>query len=117
MFNYRYRPYIPPPNQFNNNGYKNNCYNYFQNNQSPSHNNNCFKNANHINNYSTNNIGNTAFKKDNDLNINNELQIFEIFGLKIYFDDLLILCLLFFLYKEGIKDHYLFISLILLLLN
>ena len=44
-------------------------------------------------------------------------EIFEIFGLKLYFDDLLILGLLFFLYTEGVKDHWLFLSLILLLLS
>lgn len=48
---------------------------------------------------------------------NNGEVIFEIFGLKIYFDDLLIICILLFLYQEGIKDEYLFISLILLLLS
>jgi len=41
----------------------------------------------------------------------------EIMGIKLYFDDLLIICLLFFLYNEGVKDKYLFISLILLLLS
>lgn len=43
--------------------------------------------------------------------------IFEIFGLKIYFDDLLLICIIFFLYQEGIQDQYLFIALILLLLS
>ncbi len=43
--------------------------------------------------------------------------IIEIFGLKIYFDDLLIICILLFLYQEGIHDEYLFIALILLLLS
>lgn len=43
--------------------------------------------------------------------------LFEIFGLKIYFDDLLIICILLFLYQEGINDEYLFICLILLLLS
>lgn len=43
--------------------------------------------------------------------------IFEIFGIKLYFDDLLIIALLFFLYEEGVEDNLLFISLILLLLS
>jgi hypothetical protein len=43
--------------------------------------------------------------------------LFEIMGLKIYFDDLLLICIIFFLYQEGIKDQYLFIALILLLLS
>lgn len=41
----------------------------------------------------------------------------EIFGLRLYFDDILLICLIFFLYNEGVKDQYLFISLILLLLS
>ena len=43
--------------------------------------------------------------------------IFEIFGLKIYLDDALIICILFFLYQEKIKDDGLFLILILLLLT
>ena len=43
--------------------------------------------------------------------------LFEIFGVKLYFDDVLIICILLFLYQEGIQDEYLFISLILLLLS
>lgn len=42
---------------------------------------------------------------------------FELLGIRLYFDDLLILALLFFLYNEGVKDQVLFISLILLLLS
>ncbi len=43
--------------------------------------------------------------------------IFEIFGLKLHFDDVLIICLIFFLYQEGVNDEYLFMALILLLLS
>ena len=42
---------------------------------------------------------------------------FEVFGLKLYFDDILIICILFFLYTEGVQDQELFICLILLLLS
>ena len=42
---------------------------------------------------------------------------FEILGLKLYNDDNLLLCLIFFLYKEDVKDPYLFIALVLLLLS
>lgn len=42
---------------------------------------------------------------------------FEIFGLKLYFDDIIIMCILFFLYSEKVQDEELFICLILLLLN
>lgn len=47
----------------------------------------------------------------------NDDVLFEILGLKIYFDDVLIICILLFLYQEGIQDEYLFIALILLLLS
>ena len=48
---------------------------------------------------------------------NNNDNVFEIFGLTLHFDDILIICLLFFLYNEGVHDTLLFISLILLLLS
>jgi len=44
-------------------------------------------------------------------------QFFEIFGIKLYFDDLLILALIFFLYKEEVNDNYLYIILFMLLLS
>ena len=43
--------------------------------------------------------------------------IFELFGIKLFFDDVLIISLIFFLYNEGVKDQSLFIALILLLLS
>lgn len=52
-----------------------------------------------------------------DSNFENGKDYFEILGLKLYSDDLLLLCLIFFLYNEGVKDQFLFISLILLLLS
>ena len=42
---------------------------------------------------------------------------FEIFGLRLYFDDILIICILYFLYTEGVQDQELFLCLILLLLS
>ena len=42
---------------------------------------------------------------------------FEIFGLKLYFDDILIIALLFLLYNEKVKDTELFVCLTLLLLD
>ena len=44
-------------------------------------------------------------------------EFLDIFGIKLYFDDLMIISLLFFLYAEGVNDYYLFITLILLLLT
>lgn len=46
-----------------------------------------------------------------------EEPIFEILGIELYLDDIIILGLLFFLYQEGVQDEMLFISLILLLLS
>ena len=43
--------------------------------------------------------------------------ILEILGIELYLDDLIILGLLFFLYKEEVHDEMLFLSLILLLLT
>ena len=69
------------------------------------------------NNYKSFNkpLENTEHKKEDKLNYN--LPVFEIMGIKLYNDDLLILALLLFLYEEDIHDQELFLSLILLLLS
>ena len=54
---------------------------------------------------------------DNLFSSNINEPIIEIFGIKLYLYDLIILSILFFLYKEGVQDELLFISLILLLLS
>ena len=41
----------------------------------------------------------------------------DFLGIKLYYDDILLISLIYFLYKEEVKDHYLFVSLILLLLS
>lgn len=41
----------------------------------------------------------------------------DLFGIKLYFDDVLILSLLFFLYKEDVKDEGLFLALVMLLIS
>ena len=46
-----------------------------------------------------------------------EEPIIEILGIQLYLDDIIILGLLFFLYKENVQDELLFFSLILLLLS
>lgn len=57
-------------------------------------------------------------KKEDTIKAENAFEeCFEIFGIKLYFDDLLIIALLFFLYQEEVKDSYLYIALILLLLS
>lgn len=62
---------------------------------------------------SNNSNNNTSNKKNHP----NTEECLEIFGLKLYFDDILIICILFFLYTEGVQDEKLFICLILLLLS
>ena len=43
--------------------------------------------------------------------------IFEVLGHRLYLDDLIIIGVLFFLYKQNVKDEMLYIVLILLLLS
>lgn len=43
--------------------------------------------------------------------------IFEIFGIKLYLDDLIIIGLLFFLYQQNVNDETLYIILFLLLFS
>jgi len=64
----------------------------------------------------TNTNTDTNLKKHPEIKKDNN-EVFEIFGIKLHFDDILLICLIFFLYSEGVKDDYLFISLILLLLS
>lgn len=81
-------------------------------------------NSNKHNDTPSNNPG-TLHTESDDLNQKNNSKksdsgseyFFELFGLKLYFDDILLICLIFFLYQEGVKDDELFISLILLLLS
>lgn len=56
-------------------------------------------------------------KEEREIETQNTEALFEIFGIKLYFDDILLICLIFFLYNEGVQDQYLFIALILLLLS
>lgn len=56
------------------------------------------------------------FKNKKNQNESFAEPILEIMGIKLFQDDILILGLLFFLYKEGVKDEMLFLSLIFLLL-
>lgn len=68
-----------------------------------------------LNDYKTNTHKSKDVYKKSIKNESNAL--LELFGIKLYFDDILLISLIFFLYSEGVKDDYLFISLILLLLS
>ena len=62
---------------------------------------------------------NSSYVKEekNKSNKNTNDFLFDLFGLKIYNDDILLISLIYFLYSEGVKDDGLFIVLILLLLS
>lgn len=48
---------------------------------------------------------------------NTDTDVFNFFGLELHFDDILIIFLLIFLYKEETDDMYLYIALLLLLFS
>lgn len=48
---------------------------------------------------------------------NSDQAIFEIMGIKLYLDDLIILGVLYFLYEQNVKDEILYIILFLLLIS
>ncbi len=47
---------------------------------------------------------------------NNNEPIFEMFGIHLYLDDIIIICILIFLYQEEVNDQLLYITLFMLLL-
>ena len=68
--------------------------------------------------YSSNQKNIDQQKKNNYDNFySKEQPIINISGINLYFDDILIICLIFFLYSEKVTDYYLFFVLILLLLT
>ena len=113
---------MPPFPFFVNPPFKKNYYNpYFPSNLSSNYN---YSNKNNgkINSKITYDANLIDVKADCNNSINNMSDVngddtFDFFGLKLHSDDLLIIGLLFFLYKEDVKDPYLYISLILLLLS
>lgn len=99
------------------NSYSSNFPNNFSNNHNTAYSNNYYKDSN----FYQSNDNTSGVKSDKEFPEEKkehvEPELFEIFGIKLYFDDILLICLIFFLYNEGVKDQYLFISLILLLLT
>lgn len=100
--NYYNNPYMPSPANKADSSDKNNSSN-------ESHNSNK-KNSSRYSSFGPIHFSNPLFS---DI----ENPVFEILGLKLYLDDIIILSLLFFLYKEGVQDEMLFIVLILLLVS
>lgn len=102
------------------------------NNTNSMNNTNNINNANSINNTSNiKNIENSINKENSSItnlklisnttnsrfDSNSEQAIFEIFGINLYVDDLIILGILFVLYQQDVKDEMLYIILFLLLLS
>lgn len=100
--------------------HRNNFYNNFYNNKKNDNENNL---KNIENNYNKNiNKENLEKASENKINKNNDRSaddeiVINILGIKLSFDDLLILGLLYILYSEGNKDISLYIVLILLLMS
>ena len=110
-----YYPFFCPNNKRNNNSnfnnfnfqkMQNNNFNYFEKNQ--------------INSKKIEKNQKKSEKLENDNfsdNFDEYNYYFNLFGLNLYFDDILIICILFFLYNEHVHDEELFLCLILLLLS
>ena len=88
-------------------------YPYYQNSRNMCDQNSAIKNSSHNNNVSKKAENSENFKSSSE----SSDYFFEIFGLKLHFDDVLIMCILFFLYKEDVHDEELFLCLILILLS
>ena len=99
-FPFQYNPYYYARYNHNNNLYSNNK-----------------KQTKDVEDLNINNSSKQIEDKKNNSKSNKDDYFFELFGLKLYLDDIIIISLLFFLYTEGVKDDELFISLILLLLT
>ncbi len=123
MFQY---PYIGYPsyyqrNYFNHNNHKNESIRtsqYLEQQHSIKNNieKNSFTTLSHDRNEKMQNSKNNS----NTKNIKDKLgtvECLELFGLKLHFDDILLILLIYSLYTEGVDDFYLFIILILLLLS
>ncbi|MCI9063015.1 MAG: hypothetical protein HFJ17_00165 [Clostridia bacterium] len=89
-------------------------YRYTYNSQPNMNKNNIYKNTEIA---TTNKKSEDSSDKRKLLSEDSSEYLFEIFGLKLYFDDILIMCILFFLYTEKVQDQELFLCLILLLLS
>ena len=74
--------------------------------------------SNSTNNLKYNNYKEIKIEPSEDRHISEDSEyFFEIFGLRLHFDDVLIICILFFLYSEQVHDDELFLVLVLLLIS
>lgn len=74
-------------------------------------------NQNENRSYKYNSFGPIKFINPFTNDVQDNEPIIELLGLQLYLDDLIILGLLFFLYKEEVQDEMLFLALLLLLLT
>lgn len=109
-YGYRY-PYYTYNSKYNDSANKNSS-----SNMNTKKNTNTYNNSNLNNTCKSKNIHNTI-KKVEHSNFNEDTPLFQLFGVNLYFDDIMLVCLIWFLYEEGVKDEGLFITLILLLLS
>lgn len=77
----------------------------------------CFSSESYTHSSSSESENRANSRQKNKSNKNNDDFLFDLFGLKIYSDDVLLVSLIYFLYSEGVKDDGLFLVLILLLLS
>ena len=109
-------PILPYYNQYNRRNY---FYNNYRPNYIPNY---AYKNMQH---FTPNSVSPPPITSDNPSSSSNNRNKntdvdhvwLDLFGIKLYFDDVLILSLLFFLYKEEVKDEGLFLALVLLLIS
>ncbi len=88
--------------------------NYFQPKSNSNFNKEKYSNISRPNEFKDNPLHSEQEKKHSD---NSSECFFELFGLKLHFDDVLIMCILFFLYTEEVHDDELFLCLVMLLLS
>ena len=115
--NNRVLPKSSNVNNFSSNNYNENSINQNNYNENSVNQNNFSSSNYNENGVNQNDYNENRTNKKNNSKSNNDNYFFELFGLKLYFDDVLLICLIFFLYDEGVRDNELFISLILLLLS
>lgn len=119
---YPYNNRYYPRYNYNNENYMHNSNNINSEKKDTSHTNendikNDYSNEETQKNKSSRYTGFGPIHFQNPFELDSEQPVLEILGISLYLDDLIILGLLFFLYKEGVKDDMLFLSLILLLLS
>lgn len=75
------------------------------------------KSSANLPNYSGDSINSSNPHHSTSNSSSKEFPLLTLLGINLYFDDVLLICIIFFLYNEKVNDPYLFFSLILLLLS